>query len=94
MNRYMLRYEFETYVGENDVLVKIEADIDPGEPARLTGHPDDMHPGEEPDWIYEILLDGKEVSKEWAAQNVTDADRDYIENTIFDHVAKIKRGES
>ena len=82
--------EFETYVGE-DVLVEIEAHIELGEPARLTGHPDDMHPGEEPDWIYEILLDGKEVSKEWEAQNVTDADRDYIENTIFDY---IKRGES
>lgn len=78
----MIRHEFEMEVGPDDIMVEIVADIDPGEPARLTGHPDDMHPGEAPDWSYEIFLDGEITSWKWIQKNVTDADHLEIDRRI------------
>ena len=87
----MIRHRLEMEVGPDDIMVEIVANITPGEPARLDGHPDDMHPGEGPDWSYVIRRNGDLVSWEWEAANVTDADHLEIDRRIGKFAAGVMR---
>ena len=87
-----MQYIFEIEVGD-DIPVEVIAEIHPGSPARLTGHPDNMHDGEPDFWDYDIFVDGKVASWEWERDNLTRADQDRIEAQIVSRLSDVKNGD-
>ena len=73
---------FETSVGGIDCKCRVTSYI-PGAPAKLTGHPDTWHDGEDSEFEFELLDESGERA-DWLEDDLTPEDCSRLEQEYID----------